>query len=132
VRRPVRRVPPYDTSEWAGEQVLADWQRNIDYAGLRGTARPFPSDSIQAGNQYTGPPVTFLYIDGLHTYKGCKGDFIAWRPHLAPGAIVAVDDCDPTYPGIMRFMRELDASTYCQLLGRADIMLYWRYTGGSP
>lgn len=33
-----------------------------------------------------------VFIDGDHSYEGCKGDIEAWFPHLVPGGIMAVHD----------------------------------------
>ncbi len=37
-------------------------------------------------------PVGLLWIDGDHTFDAVRADFISWKPHLVPGAIVAFDD----------------------------------------
>jgi predicted O-methyltransferase YrrM len=37
-------------------------------------------------------PVDFLFIDGDHGYEGLRGDWEAWREHIAPGGIVALHD----------------------------------------
>lgn len=36
--------------------------------------------------------VAMVFIDGDHSYEGCKGDIEAWVPHLVPGGILAVHD----------------------------------------
>ncbi|HYM56313.1 MAG TPA: class I SAM-dependent methyltransferase [Solirubrobacteraceae bacterium] len=37
-------------------------------------------------------PVGLLWIDGDHSYGGVRRDWDAWKPHLAPGAVLAFDD----------------------------------------
>ncbi len=37
-------------------------------------------------------PVDFLFIDGDHGYEGLRGDWEAWKDHIAPGGIVALHD----------------------------------------
>lgn len=33
-----------------------------------------------------------VFIDGDHSYEGCKGDIEAWLPHIVDGGIIAVHD----------------------------------------
>lgn len=37
-------------------------------------------------------PIHFLFVDGDHSYEGLKGDWLAWRNHIAIGGIVALHD----------------------------------------
>jgi len=36
--------------------------------------------------------VRLLFIDGDHSYEGCKNDILAWTPYLVPGGILAIHD----------------------------------------
>jgi len=36
--------------------------------------------------------IDMIFIDGDHTYEGCKADIEAWLPHVRNGGIVAFDD----------------------------------------
>jgi predicted O-methyltransferase YrrM len=36
--------------------------------------------------------VDFVFIDGDHSYEGCKGDIEAWLPNIKPGGIIAIHD----------------------------------------
>jgi predicted O-methyltransferase YrrM len=52
--------------------------------------------------------VDFLFIDAAHDYESTRGAFEAWRPRLAPGAVVAFHDFDdPQWPGVTQAIREL-------------------------
>lgn len=37
-------------------------------------------------------PIDFLFIDGDHTYEGCKGDILGFGKHVRPGGIIAGHD----------------------------------------
>lgn len=37
-------------------------------------------------------PIDMVFIDGDHSYEGCKGDIDAWLPNLKPGGILAIHD----------------------------------------
>lgn len=65
--------------------------------------------SVNAANNYIGPPIGLLYIDGEHTYEAVKADFNAWKRHLAPDAVVAFDDYTnkPEHEGLRAGVNEL-------------------------
>jgi hypothetical protein len=57
-----------------------------------------------------GPPekieIDVLFIDGDHTYEGCKADIDAWTPYVKPGGTVIFHDADEGGPGILRAITE--------------------------
>jgi len=58
-------------------------------------------------------PVGLLYVDGDHTEEGARRDIVAWAPHLAPGAVIAVDDYGhPDWPGVGRAVDALVAEGF--------------------
>ena len=71
------------------------------------------ADTAVTGRVWTGPPVGLLYIDADHSYDGVRADWDAWKPHLAPDAVVVFDDYrymvrgQDHYPGVTRFVDEL-------------------------
>jgi predicted O-methyltransferase YrrM len=53
-------------------------------------------------------PVDLLYIDSAHDRESVIAEYRAWRPRLAPGAVVAFDDYDhEDFPGIREAVAEL-------------------------
>lgn len=53
----------------------------------------------------TGPrspaPVDMLYIDSSHERQDTIDEVLAWRDHLAPGALIVFDDyTNPNFPGV--------------------------------
>jgi predicted O-methyltransferase YrrM len=53
-------------------------------------------------------PVDFIFIDGDHSYEGIRGDWWAWKDHLAPGGVVALhDSVNRRNCGAERFTREV-------------------------
>lgn len=38
------------------------------------------------------PLADLVFIDGDHSYRGAKGDILAWLPNIKPGGIIAVHD----------------------------------------
>lgn len=63
--------------------------------------------SVDAGQQWTGPKVGLLFIDGDHSYDAVRADLTAWAPHLAPGARIAFDDHAPTHPDVPRAVTDM-------------------------
>ena len=47
---------------------------------------------MQAAKNWSGPPIGLLFIDGDHSYDGCRADIRSWLPKLEPGAYVAFHD----------------------------------------
>jgi hypothetical protein len=37
-------------------------------------------------------PVDFIFMDGDHSYEGLRGDWLAWKAHVAANGIVALHD----------------------------------------
>lgn len=55
-----------------------------------------------------GIPVGLLMIDGEHTHEASLADARAWEPHLAPGAVVAIDDVTPKFAGVEKTVEVLE------------------------
>jgi predicted O-methyltransferase YrrM len=59
--------------------------------------------------------VGLLYVDGDHTKEGARRDIESWAPHLAFGAIIAVDDYGhPDWPGVGEAVDELVAEGFLE------------------
>lgn len=50
--------------------------------------------------------VDVLFIDGDHTYEGCKADIDNWYPQMAKGGVMLWHDCDATSPGVEKAVAE--------------------------
>jgi predicted O-methyltransferase YrrM len=55
-------------------------------------------------------PISFLWIDGDHSYDGVKRDFSCWLPHLAINATIAFDDATDPELGPRKLIDELTVS----------------------
>jgi len=53
---------------------------------------PLRGKSIAVADQYAGPRIDLLFIDGDHTYEGCHNDWVKWQRHLSSEAILAFHD----------------------------------------
>jgi len=73
---------PEDRGAFFRNMVRLDLYRQVRLVNL-------PSVVVARGWER---PVGFLWIDGDHTYDAARADFLSWKPHLIPGAVVAFDD----------------------------------------
>jgi hypothetical protein len=77
---------------WCPQPELAEFQRNLDRAGLLWRVKARQGRSIDVARSYDGPLIGLLYIDGDHSAESVRSDIDAWRRYLAPDARIAVDD----------------------------------------
>jgi uncharacterized UPF0146 family protein len=64
----------------------------------------YQGDSVKVANDYkehNSPKISVLFIDGDHTYQGCKRDIDAWYPHVKKDGVLFFHDCDESSPGVM-------------------------------
>lgn len=64
--------------------------------------------SLEAARQFDEGSLDFVFIDGDHSYEGCKADIEAWSPKVRKGGLIAGHDFNETdYPGVCRAVREV-------------------------
>jgi predicted O-methyltransferase YrrM len=67
------------------------FRENIRRAAVESLVSPLVMSSIEAVQGWN-KPVGLLWVDGDHKYRGVRGDFFAWFPHVAVGGVVAFHD----------------------------------------
>jgi len=66
-----------------------------------------------------GGPLSFVYIDGAHTYEAASGDFRGADPFLVPGGFVFFDDTSEAWGAEMaRVVREVENHPHYELIAR--------------
>ena len=60
-----------------------------------------------------GKNIDVLFIDGDHTYEGCKADIDVWSKWVVPGGVMLFHDADDTSPGVVKAINE-----YCEENGK--------------
>lgn len=63
-------------------------------------------DSVEVAKTYDNGSISVLFIDGDHSYEGCKRDINAWYPHMKKGGVMLFHDCDETSPGVIQAVAE--------------------------
>ena len=74
--------------------IKAEWGL-VKEAGYMARYGWVEGGSIQIGRNYQlqpSPDFAMVFIDGEHSYEGCRGDIEAWLPNIKPGGIIAVHD----------------------------------------
>ena len=109
--------PPFteiDSKRWAEYRIT-----ELGYADRITLVQAFSHDVAERWSVSTeeegrdGQKVGLLYVDGDHTREGARRDIVSWAPHLAPGAVIAVDDYGhPDWPGVGEAVDELVAEGF--------------------
>jgi hypothetical protein len=66
-------------------------------------------DSVAMAKKYEdtlGIPIQILFIDGDHSYQGCKRDLDAWYPLVLNLGYIFFHDHDESSPGVMQAAAE--------------------------
>jgi predicted O-methyltransferase YrrM len=84
--------PSITDPDLAGEaSSFGTFQKTVRDAGLEAQVDARRAFSGDVGRTWV-EPVSFLWIDGDHTYEGVALDFEAWLPRLMDGGIIAFHD----------------------------------------
>lgn len=80
-------------------------------------------DSKEVGAIWKWGEIDLLFIDGDHSYEGCRGDLAAWLPHLKPGGWLLVHDYDGKFwPDVTRVMDELENQGSFGMVSRSIVV----------
>lgn len=97
--------PPFNE---AGSETWARY--NIQAQGYAAGVTLVKGFAGEVAEGWNGLPVGLLFVDDDHSHEGARRAVLSWAPHLAPGAIIAVDDYDhPDWPGVREALDELTA-----------------------
>ena len=72
------------------EQVYRDAKQNLTFAPDR--CRFLRMSSLAAAHQVSNASLDLVFIDGDHSYEGCKQDIEAWLPKVKPGGWIGGHD----------------------------------------
>jgi len=96
---PERRVTTYDP---------VVHEHRAQYAALAGDAARRVAWIAAPGVEPRDEDVELLFVDSTHEREPTVAEFEAWRPRLAPGAVIAFHDYDhPDFPGVAEAVAEL-------------------------
>lgn len=66
------------------------------------------ADFVQADSRefQLSKRVDVLFIDGDHSYEGCRADINNWYPQMAKKGVMLFHDADETSPGVVQAIEE--------------------------
>jgi hypothetical protein len=110
--------PPFNQDH--SERWAKHWVSSMGYSDRVLLMKGFAATVAQAWNDMRHPgagpefpepkQVGLLFVDDDHSKEGCRRAIESWAPHLADGAIIAVDDHGhPDWPGVAEAVAELVA-----------------------
>jgi len=105
------------------------FKRNFATLGFSGRAEPVVSDSLAAARslERLRGTVDLIFIDGDHSYDGCRGDIEAWTPFLRKGGIVAFHDFGSRASGVTQAIFEaIKAQRFAEIVGVANTIVAFR------
>lgn len=76
--------------QYRGQDVYSVFMNNVSPVADYITA--IRSDSVEASTRYADGSLDFVFIDGDHSYAGCKRDILAYLPKMKPNSILAGHD----------------------------------------
>ena len=107
-------------------------RRAVEQSGLAWQGRLIQiwDDSREVGRNWQQGQVDMVFVDGDHSYDGCRGDIEAWLPNVRPSGILALHDYrqpgeEKTWPGVADAVDELLLPRFCQV-GRTGSVIAFR------
>lgn len=99
-----RHVDGYDdVMNGSDDEHEARFQKALAVARSAGPrCRILRMDSVQAASEFADRSLSFVYIDGDHSYGGCRRDILAWAPKVMPGGVIAGHDYYDKEPFMVR------------------------------
>lgn len=84
-----------------GDEILNEFIQNV---GMYGNLEWTRKDSVEAASGIPDKSVDMVFIDGDHSYEGCKRDIEAWLPKARK--IICGHDYSNNWPGVIRAVDE--------------------------
>ncbi len=77
-----------------------EFEKNIQRASLVDWVVPIVAKSHVVAKKWA-TPLSFVFIDGGHSFESAKRDYISWASHIIPGGILSIHDVffDPSKGG---------------------------------
>lgn len=103
---------------------------NVRRANVQHFVRPLRGDSKRMAANFDDHSLDSIFVDGDHTYAGCRADLEAWLPKLKRGGRIAGHDAVPG-EGVEKAVREFAKAHGLQLeiLPPPQGHYIWEYHG---
>lgn len=97
---------PEHESLLEGKSFYEAFLRNMRDAKVLGMLAVKKARSEDAVRDYADGSLDFVYIDAAHDYESVKRDIDAWLPKVKDGGILAGDDYNPSWKGVIDAVNE--------------------------
>jgi len=109
--------------------TLDRFRANGAALGLSRYMEPVVSDSVAAAERLREMRglVDLIFIDGDHSYEGCRADIEAWLPFLKFGGVMAFHDFGSRASGVTQAIFEtIKADRFAEIVGVAGTIIAFR------
>ncbi len=109
--------------------TLDIFKANFATLGLSARAEPVVSDSLAAARSLAAMKgtVDLIFVDGDHSYEGCKADIEAWLPYMKKGGVMAFHDFGSRASGVTQAIFEtIKAGRFAEIVGVANTIIAFR------
>jgi len=109
--------------------TLDIFKANFAALGFSSRAEPVVSDSIAAARSLAAlrGTVDLIFIDGDHSYEGCRADIEAWAPFVKPGGVMAFHDFGSRASGVTQAIFEaIKERRFAEIVGVANTIIAFR------
>jgi predicted O-methyltransferase YrrM len=105
----------------------SEFLQNLAACGVSDLVEVHRAYSTDLAPRWTRP-ISFLWIDGDHSYPGAKADFDGFARHLVPGGVVAFHDALHEFAGPIRvFVEEVLRSDHFGAAGFVQSIAWAQY-----
>ena len=102
-----------------GKTLEGIFRDNLSASGCEDYVKAIRQDSVSAANRFEDASLDMVFLDGQHEYEAVKADIYAWLPKIKPGGLLAGDDYQPSWPGVIQAVDEL--------LPEHTVTNWWQY-----
>jgi len=105
-----------------GPKDMLEFNRTMEKANTCATIFPMSCGTELVAASWK-KPVQLAFIDGDHTYEGCRLDADGWIPHVVNGGYLVFDDVNLDGPGrVMKEVAELTDWTEIGVVGKVGFL----------
>ncbi len=109
--------------------TLDIFKANFASLGLSAQAEPVVSDSLAAAKSLAAMrgTIDLIFVDGDHSYEGCKADIETWLPFMKKGGVMAFHDFGSRASGVTQAIFEtIKAGRFAEIVGVANTIIAFR------
>lgn len=83
-----------------------EFMTNMELYGVKDKVIPIQKTSEEASKDFDDEFAHLIIIDAAHDYDNVMNDIVHWAPKVKKGGILAGDDYDEKWPGVMQAVKD--------------------------